>query len=695
MLKKIIIGIVGLAVVAVAGVWIAVTYFLDSATIAEGLKKEAASRLNRELNFDGEISIKVFPKVQIVLPSTTLSFEGRQEPQFTLQGAEVGVAVLPLLKGDVQFDAVRINGLKGAVNAARFINQSQESQVQEQPAEQASTDTGSGFIKNLEVASIEIADSALTVYGLQDKKVYAVSNLNLSTGQLGLSGTTDLSLSTDFEEKTQPIQGHLDFKGTADYDVKSMNVLLRDVQSSVTLKQAGTNLAATLSADSLASQNAAFNAHGLKLDVKLNEATQANATIKSASYSAEGAVSVDDLALTVKDTSGVSATATLGMAGSTAPLSIRTKALKGEAQVAVNNVATKIPFSGEVFIADPEKIVVNMSGKFDEEAFTVALQAAGFSKPMVTGSVRLNGINVNKWTAAPAQKKTADNGFSIIKDAIASSLERITALDAFNSNVNVAINEVQYEQLAITNVGTNVRVNNGTLNLNNVKAQLCNGNVNGNVALTATQRWNVNLNATGIRTQCVLEGIGQKPMLTGVLAATAKLNGTGIDEVALKKASVGNMTIKVNNAVLRGVSLEKIAKVVRDGRQSAVSFSEDDSTSFSTMSGNATLKNGVFSVTSLQAKSSVAEVKGGVNIGLMNNALSGTVSAVLATSSDGRRVTVPIKLSGTLDAPQYGVDVAEAIKANAQEAVVEAAKRVIKDEKAQKLIEGLGSLLKR
>ena len=68
---------------------------------------------------------------------------------------------------------------------------------------------------------------------------------------------------------------------------------------------------------------------------------------------------------------------------------------------------------------------------------------------------------------------------------------------------------------------------------------------------------------------------------------------------------------------------------------------------------------------------------------------------MLATSSDGRRVTVPIKLSGTLDAPQYGVDVAEAIKANAQEAVVEATKRVIKDEKAQKLIEGLGSLLKR
>lgn len=695
MLKKVIITIVGLAVVAVVGVWIAVTYFLDSATIAEGLKKEAATRLNRELNFDGQIGIKVFPKVQIVLPATTLSFEGRQEPQFTLQGAEVGVAVLPLLTGDVQFDAVRISGLKGEVNAARFIDQSQQSQVQEVATEEKTAEASGSFIKNLGVASVEIVDSALTVYGLQDKKIYSVSQLNLTTGQLGLSGTTNVNLSTNFEEKTQPIQGHLDFKGTADYDIKSMSVLLRDVQSSVTVKQDGTNLAATINADSLSSRDAAFVAHGLKLDVKLNDTMQANATIKSASYSAEGAVSVDDVTLAVKQAGGASASATLGLAGTVAPLSLKTKDLKGDAQIAVNNAVTKIPFSGEASIVEPEKIVLNLNGKLDNETFAIALQAAGFSKPMVTGSVRLNGINVSKWVAAPSQKKTAENTFRVIQDAVASGLERITALDAFNSNVNVAINKVQYEQLVITNVGTNIRVNNGILNLNNVKAQLCSGNVSGSVALTAAQQWNVNLNGSAIRTECVLEGLGQKPMLTGVLVASAKLNGTGIDELALKKASAGNMTIKVNNAVLRGISLEKVAKVVRDGHQSAVSFSENDTTSFSAMSGNATLRNGVLSVTSLQATSSLAQIKGGVNLGLMDNSIGGTVSAVLATSKDGRRVTVPIKLSGTLDAPQYGVDVAEAIKANAQEAVVEATKRVIKDEKAQKLIEGLGSLLKR
>lgn len=695
MLKKVFIAIVGLAVVAVVGVWVAVAYFLDSATIAEGLKKEAATRLNRELNFDGQIGIKVFPKVQIVLPATTLSFEGRQEPQFTLQGAEVGVAVLPLLTGDVQFDAVRINGLKGEVNAARFIDQSRQSQVQEATTEEKTAEASGGFIKNLEVASVEIVDSSLTVYGLQDKKIYSVSQLNLTTGQLGLSGSTNVDLSTNFEEKTQPIQGHLDFKGVADYDIKSMKVLLRDVQSSVTVKQDGTNLAATINVDSLSSRDAAFAAHGLKLNVKLNDTMQANATVKSASYSAEGAVSLDDVTLAVKQAGGVSASATLGLTGSVAPLSLKTKALKGEAQIAVNNAVTKIPFSGEASMAEPEKIVLSLNGKLDNETFAIALQAAGFSKPMVTGSVRLNSINVSKWVATPSQKKTAENTFRVIQDAVASGLEHIKALDAFNSNVNVAINKVQYEQLTISNVGTNIRVNNGTLNLNNVKAQLCSGNISASVALTAAQRWNANLNASAIRTECVLEGLGQKPMLTGALVASAKLNGTGIDELALKKASAGNMAIKVNNAVLRGISLEKVAKVVRDGRQSAVNFGENDTTSFSSMSGNATLRDGVLSVTSLQATSSLAQIKGGVNLGLMDNSIGGTVSAVLATSKDGRRVTVPIKLSGTLDAPQYGVDVAEAIKANAQEAVMEATKRVIKDEKAQKLIEGLGSLLKR
>ena len=131
MLRKIVIGVVGVGVVVTGAMWAAATYFLDNATIAEQLKKETAQRFNRTLVFQGELQTKFFPKIQIVLPPTTLSFEGSDKPQFTLNGAEVGVAVLPLLKGDVQFDAVVIDGLKGQVNVSRFLKKIHERTTEE------------------------------------------------------------------------------------------------------------------------------------------------------------------------------------------------------------------------------------------------------------------------------------------------------------------------------------------------------------------------------------------------------------------------------------------------------------------------------------------------------------------------------------------------------------------------------------
>ena len=159
----------------------------------------------------------------------------------TLKGAEVGVAVLPLLKGDVQFDAVVIDGLKGQVNVSRFLKKIHERPTQEadsqtvtiNESEKNNANQDSSFIKNLEVASLEIRNAALTAYGLQSQKVYAVDSLNLSTGKLGLSGTTPVKFSTRLAEKTQGLSGQVAFNSTVSYDIKTMSV--RMATPSITL----------------------------------------------------------------------------------------------------------------------------------------------------------------------------------------------------------------------------------------------------------------------------------------------------------------------------------------------------------------------------------------------------------------------------------------------------------------------------
>ena len=92
-MKKILIGsVVVIGVVTVAGA-VAVQTLLDGETIAKELRKEARSRLNRELTFAGPVNIKLFPKIAVQLPATSLSYANSNKPQVTLDSASVGVMV--------------------------------------------------------------------------------------------------------------------------------------------------------------------------------------------------------------------------------------------------------------------------------------------------------------------------------------------------------------------------------------------------------------------------------------------------------------------------------------------------------------------------------------------------------------------------------------------------------------------------
>ena len=115
---------------------------------------------------------------------------------------------------------------------------------------------------------------------------------------------------------------------------------------------------------------------------------------------------------------------------------------------------------------------------------------------------------------------------------------------------------------------------------------------------------------------------------------------------------------------------------------------DEDKTVFSVLSANAVVSNGVLNVRTLEGKTNVAEVKGNAQIGLIDHTLSGLVTARLATSVDGRRVSVPIRLGGTIKTPTYGIDLEAALKAGVKDVIKEAAKD------PKKLIKGLEKLFK-
>lgn len=697
MLRKIVIGVVGVGVVVTGAMWAAATYFLDNATIAEQLKKETAQRFNRTLVFQGELQTKFFPKIQIVLPPTTLSFEGSDKPQFTLNGAEVGVAVLPLLKGDVQFDAVVIDGLKGQVNVSRFLKKIHERPTQEadsqtvtiNESEKNNANQDSSFIKNLEVASLEIRNAALTAYGLQSQKVYAVDSLNLSTGKLGLSGTTPVKFSTRFAEKTQGLSGQVAFNSTVAYDIKTMSVSMEKPSITVSANQKEQSISAEVKANLLKYASKDVLAQGANITAKVNDVSVMG-IFNSAETKQMQTWSLEGLNVNVSKADTVKANINGDFAGEIEAFSLQSKKLGGNVQANLGHAVLQVPFNGQVSMTPGEKVDLKLKGKLDNSPWESEVELVGFNVPTINGYFTLDSFVADKWLKVSGQetKKVSSSTVSVISQAYAASTSNLDVLNRANGRFGIHVNTLKYQGLTVSNFDTTLSLSKGVLSFNNLLANACSGTFSGKGQINTAEKWSFDLNAKGVDTQALMQALGSEAKLYGKANATVKLAGLGLEKTALLKSANGQISVSANNAVLKGLSLEKVGNAVKAKKVTGLIMKDEDQTRFSILSASANISNGVLNIHSLDGKTSVAEVKGNVTVGLIDESLSGLITAKLATSVDGRRISVPIKLGGTIQAPSYGIDLEAALKAGVKDVIKEATKD------PKKIIQGLEKLFR-
>lgn len=697
MLRKIVIGVVGVGVVVTGAMWAAATYFLDNATIAEQLKKETAQRFNRTLVFQGELQTKFFPKIQIVLPPTTLSFEGSDKPQFTLNGAEVGVAVLPLLKGDVQFDAVVIDGLKGQVNVSRFLKKIHERPTQEadsqtvtiNESEKNNANQDSSFIKNLEVASLEIRNAALTAYGLQSQKVYAVDSLNLSTGKLGLSGTTPVKFSTRFAEKTQGLSGQVAFNSTVAYDIKTMSVSMEKPSITVSANKKEQSISAEVKANLLKYASKDVLAQGANITAKVNDVSVMG-IFNSAETKQMQTWSLEGLNVNVSQADTVKANINGDFAGEIEAFSLQSKKLGGNVQANLGHAVLQVPFNGQVSMTPGEKVDLKLKGKLDNSPWESEVELVGFNVPTINGYFTLDSFVADKWLKVSGQetKKVSSSTVSVISQAYAASTSNLDVLNRANGRFGIHVNTLKYQGLTVSNFDTTLSLLKGVLSFNNLLANACSGTFSGKGQINTAEKWSFDLNAKGVDTQALMQALGSEAKLYGKANATVKLAGLGLEKTALLKSANGQISVSANNAVLKGLSLEKVGNAVKAKKVTGLIMKDEDQTRFSILSASANISNGVLNIHSLDGKTSVAEVKGNVTVGLIDESLSGLITAKLATSVDGRRISVPIKLGGTIQAPSYGIDLEAALKAGVKDVIKEATKD------PKKIIQGLEKLFR-
>ncbi len=199
----------------------------------------------------------------------------------------------------------------------------------------------------------------------------------------------------------------------------------------------------------------------------------------------------------------------------------------------------------------------------------------------------------------------------------------------------------------------------------------------------------------GVQLGPVMEAVGtDKVSISGTATTDLGLRGAGFSMPELTDALQGTGHLVVKDGKIEGVNLLKEAFALLK----AVGIKQDiaNATVFSTIESNLAIKHGVIAVERLLMDSHDFQATGTGTVGFdkvlnlkVNLNLTEAVSQSIAGSSPmakmamtGGRISVPMLITGTTQAPSYGLD-AKALGAKAQEQIKEQVK-----ERAGELLKG-------
>ena len=228
--------------------------------------------------------------------------------------------------------------------------------------------------------------------------------------------------------------------------------------------------------------------------------------------------------------------------------------------------------------------------------------------------------------------------------------------------------------------------------LNNLSFQVFNGRVKAQGGLTLgtpAAPFDGKVAIQSLQLGPVLEAVGtDKVSVSGTAATELALHGRGFSMPELTQAleGTGHMTIK--DGKLEGINLMKEALTLL--KVAGITQDHGKATAFSTIEGDVAIKQGVINLQRLLMDShdfqatalgtirfdQTLNVKANLNLpeGLSNQIAGKSPVAKLAMT--GGRITVPLIITGTAQAPAYSLD-AKAVGAKVQEQVTEKAKEAV------------------
>ena len=714
MLKKILLGVVALIVLAAIALAVVVARF-DPNQYKDTIANLVKEKKQRTLKIDGDLKLALWPKLGIEIGKTSLSEHGSEHIFASIGTARLYVATLPLLRGAVVIDRVVVDGLSATLVRDRNGDTNIDDLLADASApdaakekEKAREEKAGGKPIDFEVAGIAIDNASLRYRDEAANRAIALDKLALKTGRVAPGQPVDLELSADVQSnapqaainvamkgtvQSDPaaqrhgvskldlringaalgIQG-LKFtaKGTALADLKAQRIESQDFEIAASGSQGGAPFELNLAAPRLAIGPKEAGGSPVTGSVKLAGGNDLELKFNASAPSGNArALQIGKLALDFKMKQGARETAgTLAtpLAENLEQKTVNLAALAGEIKLndpALPKKALAIPLSGKVE-ADlgKERVHAELQARIEDSALRTRLDINGFSPLAIGFDLNADQLNVDQFlppaspAAAPAQAAAAGPEKPI----------DLSFLQGLNLNGNVRIGKLQAKNIKLSDVALAAKAAGGRLDVSSLTANLYQGSLTGSASVSAANQFVLRQNLTNVAIGPLLKDAINLDMVEGRgnIALDVTTNGKTVS--ALKSALGGNAKVQLRDGAVKGINL---AQTLRDfksaiggAKNQTQAADKNAKTDFSELSASFTINNGVASNRDLQAKSPFLRMTGAGDIDIGRDSMDYVARAMLVNTSTGqdgknlaqlKDVTVPVRITGPFTALRYEI----------------------------------------
>ncbi|WP_417500200.1 AsmA family protein [Methylophaga sp.] len=500
---------------------------------------------------------------------------------------------------------------------------------------------------------------------------------------------SDLALAAKASNNQQKVDAKLTGQVTSNLATQQSNIDNLDIT-------------ATIQDPSLPDEKAEFHlTSGIKADLKQETLTVSALVLKLQDLLLEGDIQARDI-LKEKPT----------FAGSIhiQPFSLRKLAsdMKIELpEMSDESTLEKVELRSELSGSTNQINLKQLALTMDQSNLTGQFAVSNFSKPAFNFNLKLDQIDADRYMPPVKEEKETDKTPTPTDNANkAATAEEALPLDALrqiNAKGSIDIGKLKATGLNSENIHISIDANDGLVKLTPLKANLYQGQYNGNIILDARSdalKLSLNEQVKNVQAGLLLKDMTGDAKISGTANANAKLTGSGATVSQIKQTLTGNGGFAFTDGALQGINIAEIirkAKAALKG-ESLPASDAPVQTDFSSMSGTFTANNGVINNQDLAVKSPLLRIDGAGKANLANETLDyGLKVAVVGTSKgqggkeleELKGVTIPIKITGTFSEPKPTVDLANLVKDKAKEELKSKAEEKLKE----KLGDDLGGLL--